>query len=756
MTLPSSRPTASLRTARALLFVGAFGCADEPSPAVDPLPFVDPMIGTGGVGFSVGSIAPGPTHPFGLAKPSPDTSERGGAPGFNHCAGYYWYDSELRGFSQLHLEGTGVPDYGVLLVMPARALPEDRLSESDYRSRFDHRDEAVKLGRYEVQLKDLGVRARVAATPRTSLYRFDYEGTEPASIVLHLDHALDGGETRDGSVRYDGDRGFEGWLLHAGPMSGRHGGFHLYFAGRLDQTPTRVHGLNGREVGTSTQAARSGLVLHFDAPKSVRLQMGLSFVDVETARENLEAEWMDFDLDRAERETEDAWRPILSKVEVVSGGAVPEAVLRRFYTALHHVFHMPTRLSESGGKYRGFDKEVHRASGFEYYSDFSLWDTFRTTHPLLALLAPSVQRDMNRSLLDMREKGGFLPRWPLATGYTWTMLGNHGETMLVDAMQKGVTGFDEEVVLDELLAAAEGPRTHQGVTRAARECWDDYTRLGYCSNEHSGSVSRTLENALNDWTLGTLARKLGREEAAARLLGRAEGWKRHFDPEVGFLRAKHPSGEFVAPFDPALHGPDYIEGNARQYTLYPYQDLDGLTQLVGGPEAMLTRLLEMFEKAEAEYDPAWPNLWYWHGNEPSIHVPYFMAALGRPDLTHRFVRSIMDTLYPASPEGFAGNDDGGTLSAWYVFSALGFFPKAGTDEYWLGAPRFPEARVQLESGKTLRIVAEGYAEDAIYVSEVTLNGQRLSAPIIKHADLSGGGELVFRMSRAPVAGTFSP
>lgn len=761
MTPPSSPPTASPHTARrraALLLAlgGALACGETLAPSVDPIPLVDPLIGTGGVGFSVGSIAPGPTHPFGLAKPSPDTSERGGAPGFNHCAGYYWYDSEIRAFSQLHLEGTGVPDYGALAVMPARALPTDRVTEAHYRARFDHRDEVAKLGRYQVLLREQGITARVAATPRTSLYRFDYAGAEPASIVLYLDHALDGGRTLDGAVQYDGDRGFEGWLLHAGPMSGRHGGFHLYFVGRLDRTPSRVDGLYGREVGTSTQAARSGLVLRFEGGGTLQLQLGLSFVDVETARENLDAEWMDFDLDRAEAETEAAWRPILSKVEIPDHPAVPPSVLRRFYTALHHVFHMPTRLSESGGKYKGFDKQTHRASGFTYYSDFSLWDTFRTTHPLLALLAPSVQADMNRSILDMRAKGGFLPRWPLATGYTWTMLGNHGETMLIDAARKGVTGFDVESVFQDLVDAASGPRTVGATTRAARECWDDYASLGYCTSGHSGSVSRTLENALNDWVLGTWARTLGHEDAAARLLARAEGWKRHFDPGTGFLRPLDAGGAFTGEFSAEFHGPDYIEGNARQYTLYPYQDLAGLTQLVGGTEAMNARLLEMFEKAEAEHDPAWPNLWYWHGNEPSIHVPYYMTELGRPDLTHRFVRSIMDELYPASPEGFAGNDDGGTLSAWYVFSALGLFPKAGTDEYWLGAPRFPEARIRLESGRTLRIVAEGYAEDAIYVDEVRLDGRRLAAPIVRHADLVAAEALVFRMSKAPNRGTFAP
>lgn len=708
------------------------------------------MIGTGGLGFSVGSIAPGPARPFGLAKPSPDTTEGGGAPGFNHCAGYYWYDSELRGFSQIHLEGTGVPDYGALLLMPARVLPEDRLSEAQYRARFDHRDETVKLGRYEVRLPTLSIRARVAATDKTSLYRFDYEGSEPAALVLNLDHGLGTGRTLDGEVRYDGDRSFEGWLLHAGDLSERFGGFRLHFVGRLDVKPSRVVGLSGRDLHTLTSTARSGLVLHFSNTPTVQLQMGLSFVDVETARENLDAEWMDFDLDRAERETEAAWTPILSRVEVVSDPSLPEAVLRRFYTALYHVFHMPTQISESGGKYRGFDGAVHRASDFNYHTDFSLWDTFRSTHPLFVLLAPSVQADMNRSLLDMQQKGGFLPRWPLATGYTWTMLGNHGETMLVDSIQKGVTGFEVDAVVEALIQAANEPRTHSGVTRMARECWDDYSSLGYCPSEHSGSVSRTLENALNDWTLGTLAQQLGKTDAASKLLSRAAGWKQHFDPATGFLTAKDREGNFSPNLDPALHGPDYIEGNARQYTLYPYQDLAGLTELAGGNNAMVARLEEMFVRAEAEYDPAWPSLWHWHGNEPSMHVPYLMAELGRADLTQRWVRAIMDRHYPSSPEGFAGNDDGGTLSAWYVFSALGLFPKAGTDQYWLGAPRFPEVRLRLENGKTLRIVAEGYAEDAIYVQSVKLDGQRLESALITHDLLTAGGELVFRMSKTPV------
>ncbi len=716
-----------------------FACSDpDTSTAFDPLTAVDPFIGTGGLGFGVGSIVPGPKHPFGLANPAPDTARNGGAPGFSHCAGYYYEDDQIRGFSQIHLSGTGVPDYGALMIMPVTKALDGALKERFYRDRFDHHLEHASVGAYAVHLLDSDVEVEITATPRTALYRLGYPAGRPAGLVVDLAHGLGGGRRRTRGSRSPTAR----WSATSSTraiLSGRYGGFSLYFAMRFSATPSvRVFSETAEVPGASAVTGpTSAALLDFGEPGApVLVQIGLSFVDEASARRALDAEWADFDFEKTTAEAREAWRDtILSKVRVEGGS---DADRTELYSALYHAYQMPTLLSDPDGRYRGVGGKVGEVD-FPYYSDFSLWDTFRTAHPLFSLLTPAIQERFNRSLARMLEDGGHLPRWPLAHGNTWAMLGNHGESMLIDAHLRGVGGFDVDAMYAHLVAAADGPIEAQGVTRAGRECIDSYLSLGYCPADWGEeSTSDTLENAYNDWMLGNLAVSLDRTDDAERFHARAQGWRKVFNADTGFTQAKTSAGDFDPDFDPELFSDEFVEGNARQWTVYVPYDVQGLGEAMGGPDRLIDYLSGFFENAAAAEDTIFPDLWYWHGNEVDIHAAYMFSELGRPDLTARWVRWIMDSKYRAGPDGLDGNDDGGTLSAWYVFSAAGFYPIAGSDRYVLGVPRFDRMELDLAGG-TLVVTREGTGSPV----RVELDGQPIEGGTLRHDALIGAHTLRF-------------
>ncbi len=765
------------RTALGFCLVGLAMCSPE-----DPVPekkhlyeqifeSINPMIGTGGLGFSVGSISPGPRVPFGLANPSPDTSQNGGRqPGFSHCAGYYFEDDEIRAFSQIHLSGTGVPDYGALGLMPTINSIGDSLQESDYRAQLDHKLEKVELGHYEVTLAKQQIRIGVYADQNLAQYRINYPQTaQEKNLVLNLAHGIGDGKTTDSEITVSSNgREFFGYVQHEGGLSRRHGGFRLYFHGRTPESALVPQLYSAGKplpvTKTSTRGKDIAVVFSYDANVTdLAVDIGLSMTTQGKAKSALGASPGPGVAAPAHNAAED-WQDIIFKSAYLVGEkqdgtghpfAEFKAPAQTFYSALYRVMHMPTQLSQDGsfpgfdaqsGYYRTDSELYQRAESGEsdaYYSDFSLWDTFRTVHPLLSLVQPEVQEAMNRSILAMWEAGGHLPRWPLADGYTWTMLGNHGESMLIDAILRGAgeKSIHQEELLKRLVQTATSAVTSNGSTRSGRECLDDYQELGYCPLESGGgSVSRTLENSYNDWMLANLARKLGREDLAKTFEQRAGSWKNHFDPETNLLRPKHRDGRFMEEFDEEVFEGPYIEGNARQYTLYvPHHALE-LAELMGGKDTLVSWLETMFESEAAREDTILPSSWYWHGNEPCIHAAYMFAELGRPDLTAKWVRWIMDYRYGNGPDGLAGNDDGGTLSAWYVWSALGLYPIAGSDKYIIGMPRFPE--VHLSSG--LVIKADGWHPSRPQqVNKLLIDGEAVNGPYITHEQLSKARRLTF-------------
>lgn len=703
---------------------------------------MDPFIGAGGLGFGVGSIPPGPAYPFGLARPGPDTSTLGGrAPSFSHCAGYWWEDDEIRAFSQIHLVGTGVPDYGALGLMPVGALPEGTLAPRHWRAGFDHARESAAPGAYTVQLLPSGIGVDVAATLRTSLYEVRYPEGTPRNLIIDLAHGLGTGQTVDGEIEVDpAAREVRGWLRHAGQMSNRYGGFPLYF---VLKSEAAIESAQVMQSGVRTDANRAvgpdaGAVLRFgtDQP-TVRVQVGLSFVDADGARANLVAEDVGFDLERARADAEAAWADILAPVRI-EGGTEDERTI--FYTALFHAYGMPTVLSDTDGRYRGVDDAIRIADGWTYYSDFSLWDTFRTQHPLLTLLTPDIQADMNRSMWAMTEASGRVPKWPLGTGETDVMIAYHGESVLVDSALKGVTGFDVEAAYQTLREAAMRPAPMEDAR--ARDCADGYLSRGFCGiEEEGGATSKTLEAAFSDFVLAQLARHLGHDDEAARFAQRAGSWRNLADAQTGLLRGREAGGEFPAEFREDQFTEDLVEGNARQWTVFVPHQVPEWADALGGREAAVAWLDGFFTESAALEDTPLPDLFYWHGNEPDIHAPFLFAELERPDLTRKWARWVMDTKYRAGPDGLDGNDDGGTLSSWYVFAALGLFPKVAEARYVLSEPRFDRAQVDLPGG-TLVIVREGEGDS---VREVRFEGTVVEGPFIEHDRIASGGELVFVM-----------
>ena len=738
------------------------GSADPdcgPEPGFPGVEVVDPFLGTGAFGAGVGSTLPGATLPFGLAKVSPDTRGANGARvGALHCAGYRYEDELIEGFSHTHVHGTGVADYGALLLTPALDLPAEgdpaRTNEDGYSLPFSHATEQAWPGYYQVDIGEPAVRVELTASEHGARHRYTFPAQAQPGLVLDLGHALGDGRVSASELRLDPAQGrIEGELITQGSLSGRYGGQRFYFSARLDPAWAGAVLWQDAELQPGAAGAageRVGAQLRFEppqpgAPLTVQVAVGVSFVDVQGARANLEAELPGWDFEASRVAAEQAWAEALGRVEV--SGGTPEQ-LEIFYTALYHVLQMPTLLSDVDSRYRGFDGRIHRAEGFRYYSDFSLWDTYRTQHPLLTLLYPERQRDMILSLVRMYEQGGAFPRWPLGTGYTHCMVGSSAEIVVADSWLKGVTDFDLRHAYEGLKLTADGPMP-PGSAYHGRSCVADYLELGYCASDRiGGSVSRTLEYAYDDFALAQIAAALGDDDDEARYRARALSYRNVWDDEVRFFRGRRADGSFPEAFEPLGWASEFTEGDAWHYRFFVPHDVDGLIELFRSRRALVRELDTFFEEAVSRGRQPLPDPYYWHGNEPDIHAAWVYVDAGRPERTQRYTRWILSELYRTGPDGLVGNDDAGTLSAWYVFAALGFYPLPATDRYTLGSPIFSRARLSLPSGP-LELHAPGTSASDLYVQSAQLDDQPLDQAWLTHAALTGAARLTLRMGPEP-------
>ncbi len=736
------------RYALLLMFVLIGGCGDDDSGgyADNPIEAVDVFVGTGGDGFGVGSAIPGAAMPYGMVKLSPDTSSTNGAQiQWSHCGGYAFDDPMIVGFSHTHMHGIGVPGYGSVLFMPSVGFDPTGITDNGFRALYDKESEVALPGYYRVTLGS-GIGVELTAGTRTGVHRWTWPAnTAEAVLNIDLAYAIGGGRGVAGSVEVLPEqrrvRGFT-------QTDSDHGGvFFVWFDAVFDHDfTTQGTWADGvvSEGSTTADSTSVGSWLVFDiaANPKVTAQVGISYTGAEGAALNrMDEEVTSFE--QARLRAQQSWMERLGRITV--RGGIPEEQ-RIFYSALYHVYQHPTLFTDADDSYRGLDDEVHNDAR-PYYTDFSLWDTYRTLHPLLILLEPEESADMAQSLVTMADQWGNLPRWPLATGDTGCMIGTSADVVLAESYLKGVRGFDVEGAWQYMWEHARGP-----VCCAGRSGVEQYAALGYVPSDLTGgSVSKTQEYAWDDWALSLLATALDKPDEAAVLWDQSRTIGALWDDDVGFFRGRLEDGSWDPSFESTTWEDYYTEGDAWQHLwLSPHVDL--LSDIMGGREAMLATLEEFFDLTLNDWENSALGLWaplpyYWHGNEPDIHAAYIFAAAGRPHLTQKWVRWIMDTFYGLGPHGLAGNDDAGTLSAWYVFSALGFYPWAGSDLYYVGTPAFAHATVRLPGGD-LVVKAKGL-DQGHYVQSVTLNGEPLDVPWFTHDDIVNGGTLSFVLGAEP-------
>ncbi|QQP95297.1 GH92 family glycosyl hydrolase [Lysobacter enzymogenes] len=750
------------------LFAASFAAPAAPSADAGRRAFeaVDPFIGTGGEGHTF----PGATVPFGMVQLSPDTEIKPRKEAYGWAAGYRHGDKTIVGFSHTHFSGTGHSDLGDVLVMPiAGAVKLERgdsaTPRSGYRSAFRHDDEIAQPGYYAVTLDDYKIRAELTASERVGVHRYRYPKGQAAHVLIDLRTSMYDypGKVQWSRVRLRADGTVTGFRETRGWAPGR----QLYFAMRFsrpvsghafhdteadvvykgfpppgEKDPTQRAQIEGRQVVASLDFK--------DAPgQELIVKVAISPVSEDSAIANLDAEVPGFDFDRVRAQARERWSEALSAID--ADGTEP--MRKSFYTALYHTLMGPSLFMDSDGRYRGPDNAVHEAKGFRYHSTFSLWDTYRALHPLLTLVQPEQRNnDFVNSLLASRKHSpyGILPVWAFHGQETWCMIGYHAVPVIADAYMKGIRGFDANEALDAMVASADYD-PYDGIAQ--------YKQLGYVPIDEEGeAASKTLEYAFDDWTIARMAGEMGRKDIAARFEKRAGNWKHAFDAKTGFMRARKRDGSFREPFDPSAsgYGSDYTEGNAWQYSWYVPQDVAGLAKAHGGGDKLIARLDQVFE---AKVDPKiFAHMeditgligWYAHGNEPSHHVAYLYGYAGQPWRTQERLKQIMDSQYAPRPDGLAGNDDLGQMSAWYVFTALGFYPVApASNEYIIGRPFLPKATLNLPNGKRFTVVADGLDAAHTYIGSATLNGQPLDRAFLRHEEILAGGELRFVMQAQP-------
>lgn len=731
--------------------------------------YVKPIIGTQRMGHTY----PGATVPFGMVQLSPETdtvsyvlNDKYNPDVYKYCAGYQYDDKTIVGFSHTHFSGTGHSDLGDILIMPTTGKLQLNPGTADkplsgYRSAFSHQNEVSEPNYYKVKLDDHNITAELTTTTRIGVHQYTFPKADDAHIIVDMTANLYNypGKNVWTYLRVVNDSTVVGFRETSGWARTR----TLYFAMSFSKSfishgfksydsKSVYRGFWGKFNANKNfpEIAGREIKTWFDfkteAGEQIKIKVALSPVSMDGALANMKAEAPGWDFNQIIEAGQQQWETELHKIVIQSPSMAEK---QNFYTAMYHAMINPTIYMDVDGNYKGLDQNVHNAKGFTNYTTFSLWDTYRALHPLFNIIEPKRNTDMINSMLMHYDQSPehMLPVWSNSGNENWCMSGYHSVAVIADAVAKGNVDFDANKALDACVATARH-RDYEGI--------GEYMDKGYIPDERSAvSVSSTLEYAFDDWAIAQLAKKLNRNDIYEEFIKRSQNYKNVYDPKVGFMRPKLADGTFRKNFDALTTiNQGFIEGNSWNYTLFAPQDPKGLIELMGGNKRVVRYLDSLFtmqlpdkffaETEDITRDGIIGN--YVHGNEPSHHVAYLYNWTDKPWKTQERIRMILKKMYGPAPDGLGGNDDTGQMSAWYIFSTIGFYPVApGSDEYSIGSPAINNAVIKLDNGKTFTINVENQSDKNVYIQKMTLNGQPLTGLTLKHSDITNGGELVFYM-----------
>tara|TARA_R110002111_G_scaffold49691_6_gene87459 strand:+ start:10745 stop:13678 length:2934 start_codon:yes stop_codon:yes gene_type:complete len=689
--------------------------------------YVNTFIGTGGHGHTY----PGATMPFGMMQLSPDTR----LDGWDGCSGYHYTDEYIYGFSHTHLSGTGISDYGDVLLMPTNEhnFHNGADGKKGYRAHFSHDNEVAEPGYYKVHLDSTNIDVELTVSNRSGIHKYQFSSAENQYVILdlvHRDKVLDAKIEKISETEIVGYRYSEAWAKDQ----------RLFFAIKTSHPFNDM--LQSPPDFEIPGARRTSLSFINPNNEPVIIKVGISAVDIDGARKNLEAEVFNKDFETVKSEAQNTWETQLEKIVIESDDIDKKT---NFYSALYHTMLAPQLYQDVDGRYRGMDLKIHETKDFDYYSVFSLWDTYRAAHPLYTIIEQDKTTDFINTFLAKYDEGGIMPMWDLAGNYTDCMIGYHAVPVVADAYLKGIRGYDTEKAFEAMKHSAT--RDKFGL--------EAYKKYGFIPvDEESESVSKTLEYAYDDWTIAQMAKAMGKSEDYKTYIQRAQYYKNVYDPETQFMRGRFRNTWF-APFDPYEVNFNYTEANSWQYSFYVPQDVSGFINLLGGKDILEAQLDELFSaKTETsgrdQSDITGLIGQYAHGNEPSHHMAYLYNFVNKPHKTQEKVHQILTELYKNDPDGVSGNEDCGQMSAWYVLSSMGFYSVTpGSNQYIIGTPLFDKATINLENGKQFTIVANNVSDTKKYIEYVKLNGTELNKTFLNHNDIVSGGTLEFTMTDNP-------
>lgn len=712
-------------------------CTPAPQEKVeeDLIGYTNPMIGTD----FTGNTYPGAQVPFGMVQLSPDN----GLPGWDRISGYYYPDSTIAGFSHTHLSGTGAGDLYDISFMPVTNPYKTGEEPLGIYSSFSHNDESASAGYYRILLKDYNINVELTATERCGIQRYTFPEAE-SSIFLNLKKAMNWDFTADSHIEVVDSCTIRGYRHSWGWSPKQYIYFQTRFSRPFDAFQLDTTAITTKDKGRIGTAAVARFDFKTKQNEEILVTTALSGTSMEAAARNLEAEAPKDDFDFYMKQAQENWTKELAKIEVTSDDADKKTI---FYTAMYHAMLAPTIYSDVDGSYFGPDGQVHQAEGWTNYSTFSLWDTYRASHPLFTYLQPERVSDMIQCFLHFYEQNGALPLWNLYGWETDMMIGYHAVPVIVDAYLKGIGDFDPVKALEAC------------VTTANR---DDYRSIGFykekgyvACDQENWSMSKTMEYAYDDYCIARMAEAMGEKEIADEFYRRSQNYRNVFNPETSFMQPRDSKGNFIPNYDPEAYIEDICESNGWQYYWSVAHDIDGLIELTGGEARFAERLDSMFtyETADKSKLPIFSTGMigqYAHGNEPGHHVIYLYNRVKQPWKTQQYAAQVMHTLYKNTPDGICGNEDCGQMSSWYVFSAMGFYPVDPiSGQYEIGSPIFPEVKMYLANGKTFVVRAENVSDENIYIQSVTVNGQPYNKSYITHEMIMQGDTIHFVMGNKP-------